>query len=746
MKMSRWSSAAAVVACALAALPAAASANVQVGSSGWLWGNPLPQGNTLRAMTFSGATGYAVGDFGTLLKTTDAGDTWSGLPAGTFTNLTEVQTVDANTVVAGGGCVARISTNGGASFSRIAFTPVESSCPDGSHLAALWYVSPNHGYLLLKDGSVFETNDGIQFATKTALPGTRLAGGGVVPTDVRFLSDTEGFASTSDGNIFRTTDSGVTWKSVSNTDRPVKALTFVTGQIGYAVGDRSLFLKTTDGGATWNAKDIGGTSAQNLTAVRCADEKTCVVTTDAGTLLGITTDGGNTFTFPTPSTDPILAAGFATPTRLAAAGQQGSTVVSDDTGANFRPIGGRLTGKFTRIRAGKVPGSAFAPGPNATLGKTVDGGKTWTRGDVTTTTDVLDVSFPTVTDGYALDVSGGLFRTSSGGQFWKTLNTGSTARPSAVYAPSPDSVMVIGPTGVRRSTDGGGSFAAVKGDAVARTLLREVDSAGTAIIAYGDQDLIRSLDNGKTWKAIKKPGKYVRRGKRLVNRLGVRNVDFVDADHGFLLDGNGRLFRTTDGGKAWTELAGVGTNAARGMSFSTAQKGYLVISTFGDVRQPTGFLLRTDDGGATWHPQFVVSNPIVDDGVVAGGATDYLLGGEQSLLYSTTGGDTGPSSDLTIAAPKMRYTKPTHIVVTGKLAPASGNERITVSYRRPGSTRWTAQTVAASANGSYTTSWNLAKGANQFVAQWQGNFAAHGDGSKVLTVTVGKVKKGSSKK
>ncbi len=66
---------------------------------------------------------------------------------------------------------------------------------------------------------------------------------------------------------------------------------------------------------------------------------------------------------------------------------------------------------------------------------------------------------------------------------------------------------------------------------------------------------------------------------------------------------------------------------------------------------------------------------------------------------------------------------------------------MTVSYRRPGSTRWTAQTVNASANGSFTTSWNLAKGANQFVAQWQGNFRTHGDGSKVLTVTVGKAKK-----
>jgi hypothetical protein len=91
-----------------------------------------------------------------------------------------------------------------------------------------------------------------------------------------------------------------------------------------------------------------------------------------------------------------------------------------------------------------------------------------------------------------------------------------------------------------------------------------------------------------------------------------------------------------------------------------------------------------------------------------------------------------------ITAPKARYGKPVHITVTGRLKPASGNERVTVSYRAPGSTRWRSQTVTASANGSFTSSWNLAKGANQFVAQWQGDFASHGDGSKVLTVAVGK--------
>lgn len=738
----------ALAACALAAaaLPVAASANVQVGSSGWSWGNPLPQGNTLRAMAFSGATGYAVGDFGTLLQTTDAGASWTGLPAGTFSNLTELQVLDASTLFAGGGCVARRSIDGGRTFSRIAFTNVESSCPQESTLAALAFLNQNLGYIFQASGQVFQTPDGgTRLAPKIAVPGTRSAGGGAAPTDATFTSETTGFVATSDGKMYQTTDGANSWKPVSETGRAVRGIAFVTAQVGYAVGDGALFLKTTDGGATWAAKGVGAPGPQDLTGVRCANEDVCVVTTKSGTGVIVTTDGGTSFSFHAPSSDPLFAAAFASPTRLVAAGQQGSTTVSDDAGANFTPIGGRLIGQFTRVRAGRVAGTAFAPGPDGVLGRTVDGGRTWTRGDVATSQDVVDASFPTAVDGYALDSAGGVFNTNDGGQSWKTLDTGSTARANAVYAPTPSVVMVIGPTGVRRSTDSGGSFDTVRGDAVVRTPLVDVDRAGGAIVAWGAQDLILSADGGKTWRTVLKPGRYktvkVKGRRRKVNRLGVRKVDFVSARTGFLLDASGRVWRTTDGGKAWSELVGVGTNGARGMSFSSARSGYLVISTFGDVRTPTGFLLCTDDGGATWHPQFVESEVIPDGGVAAGAGTDYLLGGRQALLASTTGGDSGPASALTIKAPKAKLTKPAHIVVTGRLAPASGNERVTVGYRRPGSTRWTSQTVTVSANGSFTSSWNVARGVNQFVAQWQGNFRSHGDGSKVLTVTVRKGKK-----
>lgn len=100
--MKRWRLVGALACTAglLTALPGMAPASVQVGSSGWQWGNPLPQGNTLRAMSFAGTTGYAAGDFGTLLRTSDGGGTWTGLLSGTFTNLTEVQAIDGDSLFA----------------------------------------------------------------------------------------------------------------------------------------------------------------------------------------------------------------------------------------------------------------------------------------------------------------------------------------------------------------------------------------------------------------------------------------------------------------------------------------------------------------------------------------------------------------------------------------------------------------------------------------------------------------------
>ena len=721
----------------LALAPTTAAANVQVGSSGWQWGNPLPQGNTLRAISFAGGVGYSAGDFGTLLRTGDAGTTWTGLLSGTFTGLSEVQAIDTNSVFAGGGCVARRSDDFGASFRRVAFTPVESSCREP--LAAAWFVSETIGYLVLADGTVLRTdNNGDTFAQRTPLPGTRVPGGRAAPTDILFMSESSGVGATSDGKYFRTTDGANSWTLVGDIQRAIQAFTFLDATIGFAVGDGGLFLRTTDGGASWTPKDLG--VGANLRTVRCASAKLCVITTEKGDQLVRTDDGGDTpAKLVTPSPDAIHAAAFASPTQIVAGGAIGSTAVSDDAGLTFRPIGGRLTGIYNRVRAGGRPGAAFAPGDNGSLARTVDGGKTWTRGNVATSEDVFDVSFPSNEIGFALDVAGGLFRTDDGGATWRTLDTGTTARPSAVLASSANVAVLVGPTGIRRSSDGGATFTAVSGRAVARARLQAVDTAGSTLVAYGTQELIRSSDGGRSWSAITKPGKARRVGRKLVNRTAIRLVDFVDARRGFLSTVDGRLYRTANGGRRWTQIRSTGTERAYGMAFSSAKRGYLVIDRFGDGRERAGYLLRTTDAGATWHPQFVVASPIVGGGIAATGAgIDYLLGGESSLLSSTTGGEAGKASTLTATTPRRRYTRPVKTVVTGRLAPAQGNELVTVSYLPPGSTRWQHQTVRTAATGAFTTSWRLRRGATTFVAQWSGDFRSTGDGSPVLTVQVAK--------
>ena len=51
--------------------------NPNAQSNAWQWQNPLPQGNSLRSVFFTDAnTGYAVGLYGTILKTNNGGITF----------------------------------------------------------------------------------------------------------------------------------------------------------------------------------------------------------------------------------------------------------------------------------------------------------------------------------------------------------------------------------------------------------------------------------------------------------------------------------------------------------------------------------------------------------------------------------------------------------------------------------------------------------------------------------------------
>ena len=572
------------IACAVGALrdrcPRSAPAAVQVGSSGWLWGNPLPQGNTIRALSFAGRAGLR----GRRLRHAAPHDRRRrdvdrAAAAAPSPGLTEVQAIDGDSVFAGGGCVARRSDDGGATFKRLAFTPVESSCRE--QLAAGWFVTRTTGYLVLTDGTVLRTdNDGDTFAQRNPLPGTRAQSGTALPTDVVFLSDQAGLAATSDGHVYRTVDGASSWTLVSTTTRAVRSLTFVDALHGVAVGDGGLYLTTADGGTTWTPQDLG-IGGLDLGSVRCVS---------ADELPGDDEDRR-------PARAHRQRRGRAAARHaVARPGVRRGVRVAD---AHRRRRRDRRDRRLRRRRAARSRRSAAgSPGASSGCARAARPARRsrrartarWRRpstaarpgraGNVSTSEDVFDVSFPTNLAGFALDTAGGLFRTRDGGATWRPLDTGSTQNAQAVVATSPTTVAPRRPArpapldGRRRHVLGRSATARV---ARARPLRRSTSRGARSSPGARARCSAPPTAAG--------PGaRSAARGRRTV----ARKVDFVDARTGYWLGTDGRVWRTRDGGRRWTELLGIGTNDASGMVWSSATRGYLVISRFGDVATAVG--------------------------------------------------------------------------------------------------------------------------------------------------------------
>jgi photosystem II stability/assembly factor-like uncharacterized protein len=358
---------------------------------------------------------------------------------------------------------------------------------------------------------------------------------------------------------------------------------------------------------------------------------------------------------------------------------------------------------------------------------------------------MVDVSFATASTGFALDEAGGLFKTVNAGGTWQTLDTGQTAAPLALSAPSPDTVVLVGPRGIRRG-QGSTQPQPVGGAAVAKSSLNQIVPHAKLLIAYGTGGklIFLSADAGQTWKTVRLPKKV---------RIGFEpnSVDFVSTRVGFFLDSRTRLWKTGTGGKRWSQVLGLGTSRASGISMSDAANGLIPISGIGNrVHDPTAtaYVLRTSDGAKTWRMQ-AIARGIMHDAITTGPLRGYALigNGERSeggnhFFFTATGGDAGSATTLALRTKKRSYTGKSLkrakylVTVSGTLPGAVGGEQIVVSRRELGGANWEQQVVTAGANGgSFTTSWRM-RHSTVFVAQWAGDSGRRGAGSAPLAISV----------
>ncbi len=707
-----------------ASLPAA-QATVLTGSSGWSWGFPQPQGNALRALAVDGARVYAAGDHGTLLRSDDGGATWSGRRTGALATLDHIQILAGGELLVGGGCELLRSADGGASFRRLSFSPGRQRCP--TPMVAFSFGSPQVGYVVSDDGRVLRTDDGGQtFKRRGTVPSTKLTDreSDLVPLAMAFTGPDTGFVSTSSGALYRTTDGATSFTpAAASPGGGLRAIRFLDASNGFAVGAQAALLRTTDGGATWTrAKLTGAPVSGSLQTIACLNPALCVMPIADGAQLLLTTDGGASARVIEAGARPLLAAAPVSETELVGVGALGAIARSSDGGATFTQLGGRPAGLFTLVRTGAAS-NAYAAGHGGAFTRTADGGETWLAGSIPSAAAIRDLSFATSSAGLALDAKGALFSTTDSGATWARLGARAASGARAVVSIDERTFLVLGKGGIQRSADGGAS--ALR--RVARGAMVGAERAGGRIVAWGRRGLRFSTNRGRSFRALTRP-----------SRATIDALDMVNDSVGFALDGGGRLWRTTSGGRRWRELLGLGTNAVRRIAFSDALHGYVTLDELGELGERSGgHLLRTSDGGKTFRPQRLDKNAIVS--IAAGNGSDYALTDnaarkdQPAIFVTRTGGDTGRPSRIVLSTPKRRLPRAATVRVSGKVSGAVGGEEVFVMVRETGTGLWGQWIVKAKADGTFklgvavdTQTW--------VIARWLGNEHADGGASAILEI------------
>jgi photosystem II stability/assembly factor-like uncharacterized protein len=129
---------------------------------------------------------------------------------------------------------------------------------------AMRLLPPTDGWLVGDGGVVFTTKDfGHTWQSPPGEPAT--ATGHFDFQALACLGPHVWIAGVPGTRIFHSSDTGQTWQSVdTKLTAPIRSITFVDAEHGWAVGDLGNILATTDGGRTWTSQRSGGQRAALL--------------------------------------------------------------------------------------------------------------------------------------------------------------------------------------------------------------------------------------------------------------------------------------------------------------------------------------------------------------------------------------------------------------------------------------------------------------------------------------------------
>lgn len=238
-------------------------------------------------------TCYAAGDFGTFLKTTDGGVNWVETflgNKGSPPQFSDVLAVDEQRVlVVGRDGIFFRSEDGGATWGR----PTIKTVAD---LTSIYFIDSSAGLLAGNGGVLLKTKDnGASWeplgALRSTLQVSSIKGNGT------------GTLYAAGDKISKSTDGGETWTTLSaGLAKNFLDIAAQGGSTAYVLANTNAILKTTDSGATWSEEaSLGNTY---LHAIACPDVAYCIALGSSGKVFRLGTPPAAVVTPPAPPAPP----------------------------------------------------------------------------------------------------------------------------------------------------------------------------------------------------------------------------------------------------------------------------------------------------------------------------------------------------------------------------------------------------------------------------------------------------------
>ena len=562
----------------------------------------------------------AVGEGGTILRSSNGGTDWKPLRVGPSHYLRGVTFADANSgwAVGLGGAFLHTS-DGGTSWETQASGLTE-------RLNGLTFAGANSGWAVGVGGTILHTsNGGVKWATQTSGTDKDLI-------DVTFVDANSGWAVGYGGTVVHTSDGGANWKPQnSGTSEILSSVTFSDVNSGWAVGSGSTLLHTTDGGANWKPQDSG--TGWNFYRVAFTDAHSGWAVGDRGTIVH-TSDGGASWrTQGSGTSQPLVDVTFADANSGWAVGDHGAIVHTSDGGASWKPQASGARKNLVSLTFA-TPNSGWAVGWEGAILHSSDGGASWKRKDSGTSQLLYAVTFAGTNSGWAVGDRGMIVHTSDGGVNWtpqfsgtfKNLQNMTENLVSVMFADENAGWAVGGGGTILHTSDGGANWSLQYSHLTAENLVSVTFANAALGWAVGDMgSILHTANGGADWKtqvfgmatlvplhgaastgvnlawAVGNDGTILHTSDGGVNwkaqpsgtKESLSLVTFVDASSGWAAGNGGTILHTSDGGANWKAQPSGTREILVGLTFVDANSGWALGSG--------GTVLHTSDGGSSWQ-------------------------------------------------------------------------------------------------------------------------------------------------